>query len=40
MKVRVLFVMFVALALMLGACAPVEVEEPVVEEPVVEEPVV
>jgi alpha-1,4-digalacturonate transport system substrate-binding protein len=40
MKVRILFVLFLITAFMLGACAPAAVEEPVVEEPVVEEPVV
>ncbi len=40
MKIKILFFMFLISALILGACAPVEVEEPVVEEPVVEEPVV
>ena len=40
MKVRILFVLFLITAFVLGACAPAAVEEPVVEEPVVEEPVV
>lgn len=44
MKVRVLFVLFLITAFVLGACAPAAAEEPVVEapvvEPVVEEPVV
>lgn len=40
MKARILFVLFLTLALVLGACAPAAVEEPAVEEPAVEEPVV
>ena len=40
MKVRIVFVLFLITAFVLGACAPTAVEEPVVEEPVVEEPVV
>ncbi|MFU8826880.1 MAG: extracellular solute-binding protein, partial [Brevefilum sp.] len=40
MKVRILVVLFLVFAVVLGACAPAAVEEPVVEEPVVEEPVV
>ncbi|MBW6466642.1 MAG: extracellular solute-binding protein [Brevefilum sp.] len=40
MKVKILFVLFIITAFVLGACSPAPVEEPVVEEPVVEEPVV
>ena len=40
MKVKILFVLFLIMAFVLGACAPAAVEEPVVEPPVVEEPVV
>jgi len=40
MKVKILFVLFIITAFVLGACSPATVEEPVVEEPVVQEPVV
>lgn len=40
MKVRILFVLFLITAFVLGACAPAEIEEPVMEDPVLEDPVV